>query len=192
VKENAVSDFHDREAEGSDEDSALAALLALHRKKQLRARADVGRSPYGQVLEHFERRGKRLAGERFVTEQLIGRVFEGTRALTPPRVQQELEISGPLGGRAAGRFRVANRTEQMVNVELVVGEAEHGRAPKLRFDPPLLELAPHSAAIVRVTVDLSDWTEACSTEVVVECRARGRRDQLWLTVTAFPAEEPAR
>lgn len=172
--------------EGSDDESALlAALVELHRKKERAARKADGESPYARVLDHFERRGKRLAGERLVTEEMIGRTFESVRSLPPPPVQQELEITGPLGASASGRFRVQNRTERAARVEWVVGEPLEGPSAALSFEPPWLELGAGEAAMVRVTADLRGWAEPGSCTLAVECRAGGRRDRLWLTVSAF-------
>lgn len=187
-----VSSIGGRRGPGTDEEAALlAALVELHRKKH-RKRSASSDGPYAQVLEHFEQRGKRLRGERLVTEDLIARTLESTRALPAPSAQQELEIVGRVGTSAAGRFRVENRAPRTVRVEFAVGEALSGAAPGLRFDPPSLELATGASALVRVEADLSAWRKARSSTVPVECRAEGRRDRLWLTITAFAAGEVSR
>lgn len=172
-----------------EQNALFAALLELHRSKQQRARKHEGDSAYGRVLDHFERRGKRLAGERVVIEQLLGSALRGEQALPPP-VHQELVISGALGGSASGRFRVHNRHARAVRVELVTGEPLEGTAPALRFEPPSFDLAPGAAALVRVVADLGAVRTASTCTVPVECRIEGSHDRLWLVIEAH--DTPAR
>jgi hypothetical protein len=167
------------------ENALLAALVELHRRKAKQARSGPADNPYARVLEHFERRGQRLHGERLVTEELIGHAFAAARTLPTAALQQELEIIGAVGATASGRFRVQNRSDAAARIEWVVGEPLEGAVPVLRFDPPALELAAGGVAMVRVTADLSTCRAAQSCCIAVECRAGGRRDRLWLTVTAF-------
>jgi hypothetical protein len=168
------------------EDAVVAALLELHRKKQ-RAQRPTGKGGgYVRVLEHFEKRGQRLRGERLVTEELLGRLVDAARSLPPPAVQQALEIAGPIGGVALGRFRITNRSAEHTRVDLVVGEPLEGPSPAgITFDPAKPTLAPGETRLVRITVDLETTPAATSSVLPVEARGGGRRDRLWLTVTAF-------
>ncbi|MFI5308069.1 MAG: hypothetical protein ACHQ53_11985 [Polyangiales bacterium] len=172
------------DSDGEQEGSLLAALVELHRKKQRNARRAAGENAYARVLEHFDQRGKRLRGELLLTEELIERSL-GDASKLPPQTQQELEIVGPVGDTASGRFRVHNRTTHPALVEIVVGEPLSGPTPVLSFEPKNVELAAGAAALVRVMADLRVFREPGSCTVPVECRAGGRRDRLWLIVTAF-------
>lgn len=163
----------------------IAALIELHRRKQRHARAKNGDNAYERVLHHFEQRDKRLRTELLVTEELVERSLGSARALPPPSVQQELEISGPLGGTAAGRFRVHNRSDSAAVVEFVVGDAFAGPAPSLRFEPAYPEVPAGGTTLVKVVADLTAMNEPGSSTVPIECRSSGRRDRLWLIVTAF-------
>jgi hypothetical protein len=169
------------------EDALLAALLQLHRRRTSERARSAPASSYGRILEHFERRGQRLAGERLITSQIVERLFESTRALPSKGVQQELEIVGRAGGSAAGRFRVTNRSAATATFAFVVGEPAGGseRAP-LTFDPPAGELAPGATALVRVEADLRGWRPAETVTLPVECRWPGGRDRLWLVVSSSP------
>jgi len=178
------------EADRDEENALFVALLELHRRKQLKVQRDAGQSAYGRVLEHFEQRGKRLAGERLAMEQLLGGALRGAQAL-PPSVQQELVISGPLGSSAGGRFRVRNRLSRATRVELVAGDALDGVAPALRFEPQALELAPGAAALVRVVADLGPVRGAGRCTVPVQCRADGTCDRLWLVIESYDAHKEA-
>jgi hypothetical protein len=179
----------------SDRDSEnvlLAALVELHRKKQRNAQRTTGDSAYTRVLEHFEKRGKRLRGEMLLTEELVERSLGGARAMPAQETQQELEIVGPVGDTASGRFRVQNRASHPARIELVVGEPLAGPTPTLSFEPAQLELHPGATALVRVVADLRVFREPGSCTVPVECRAGGRRDRLWLIVTAFARDARTR
>jgi hypothetical protein len=173
-----------------EENALLAALVELHRKKQHNTRRASGDGAYARVLEHFERRGKRLRGELLLTEELIERSFGDARKLPPPPAQQELEIVGPMGGTASGRFRVHNRTSHVARVEIVEGEPLGGSPPPLRFEPGSVEIEAGAAALVRVVADLRAFREPGSCTIPVECRAGFRRDRLWLIVTAESEPTP--
>jgi len=168
--------------EGS-EDTLLAAFVELHRKQRRGAEDD---SAYGRVLRHFERRGNRLRGERLITAELIEKAFRNVAAL-PACIQQELEITGPLGASASGRFRIENRTLEALTVEWVYGAAQEPAVPvvSLRFEPPRPCLAPGEACTVRVIADLSRWKVPARATIPVEYRADGRRDRLWLIIDGF-------
>ena len=161
----------------------FAALIELHRKKQQNRRRATD-SEYARVLDHFERRAERLHEERLLTAELVGGAFEAVRSLPRPAAQQELEIIGPLGGTAAGRFRVRNRSHAPVVVECVAGEALSAPSPSIHFEPSSCELAAGASALIRVAADLVVFRAAGSCTVPVECRSGHRRDRLWLVVTA--------
>ena len=181
---------------GATEDAVVAALVELYRKRE-RARQGGGRpggqgapGTYTRVLQHFEKRGQRLRGERLVTEELLGRLVGAARALPPMKAQQELSITGPLGGVAAGRFRIVNDAPVPVTLEMVVGEPiDGGFRPPLTFEMSRPGLQPGEACLVRVCADLAGLSQPAACEVAVECRAGGRRDRLWLRVSAFAVEE---
>jgi hypothetical protein len=175
-------------SDGEREESLMAALVELRRRKERSQRRSEG-GVYQRVVSHFERRGNRLRGERLLTEELIGNLLRGARSLPPAPVQEELIIDGPLGGTAAGRFRVVNAGPSAARVEPVVGEADSGEQPSIRFDPANPVLAPGEACIVRVSVDLAGWRTPRTVTVPVECRAGAHRRRLWLVVTASPAPE---
>jgi hypothetical protein len=182
-------DFDLDRAGQDEEDMMLAALLALHRRKQKKARRDP-RSDYERVLQGFEARGQRLRGERLMISELVERLFEGSRSLPVRKLQQELEITGPAGAAAAGRFGVTNRSAGRERFELVAGEPmEDGPRPQLVFEPAAGELEPGERLRVRVEAGLQGFEAGASVTVPVECRWRYGRDRLWLVVSARPAGE---
>jgi hypothetical protein len=168
-----------------DEDAILAALLKIHRAKTERTREAGAGGSYARILEHFERRGQRLAGEKLMTAEFVERLFEGGKALPRGGPQQELEIAGVTGGAAAGRFRVTNRSSARARFSFVVGDPVDGRArPEVSFDPPEGELEPGQTRLVRVAASLSGWRSGEAVTVPVECRWPEGRDRLWLIVSA--------
>jgi hypothetical protein len=175
----------DRDHVGT-EDAVVAALLELHRHKQRERQPSGKTSSYARVLEHFEKRGQRLRGERLVTEELLGRLVGAARRLPPAQVHHALEIAGPVSGTAVGRFRVTNRSSEQVRVDLVVGEPLEGEMrPAITFDPAVPLLAPGQTCLVRVAADLGATSSPATSVLPVEARCGGRRDRLWLTVAAF-------
>jgi hypothetical protein len=176
-----------------DEDAMVGTLLAIHRRRQERARrADPGGAA-ARILGHFERRGQRLRGERLVTAELIERLFQGGKALPVRRVQQELEVVGVPGGTAAGRVRVANRGSERARFDLVVGEPLRGQArPRVTFDPGHAELAAGETVLVRVEAHLGGWRAGDSVTLPVECRWAGGSDRLWLVISIPGAGARAR
>jgi hypothetical protein len=166
----------------ADEDAIVAALVSMHDDRRRQADA-VDKSAYERILEHFERRGERLRGERIATAEFLERVFREADSLPSPCPQQELEIFGPIGGKAAGRFRLANPTGDAVRVELVVGEPlEGGLVPSIEFAPDQVELPPEGVTYVRAAVALDGWTSPKTMTIPIECRARTSRSRLWLVV----------
>jgi hypothetical protein len=169
----------------NEEDAMVAALLALHRRKQectIYAQSDTS---YRRILKHFEQRGERLRGERLVTAELIERLFQGSKALPIRRVERELEIIGPPGGRAAGRIRVTNRSSERARLELVIGSPLDGaHPPKVSFDRRQGELDPGEGGLFRVEANLLGWREGDSVTVPVECRWPRGKDRLWLVVSS--------
>jgi hypothetical protein len=176
--------------EGPDEENALvAALVEMHRARRQRSR-DHG-STRERILSHFERRGERLRGEKLVTAELIERLFEGSVSLKPRRAQQELEIRGVAGTSAAGRIRVANRSQARASFDLVIGNAVEGeRSPEVRFEPADGALGPGEACLVRVEAALAGWSSGERVTIPVECRWPTGADRLWLVVTASAAATP--
>jgi hypothetical protein len=170
------------------EDAMLAALVRLHRRNQERGRPAAGGAPYQRILDHFDRRAQRLRGERVVTAELMERLFDGARGLGKGGAQQELIITGPPGGRAAGRLRVRNHSGRRARFDLVVGEAvvgaaiEGGAAPAIRFEDGGGELDPGQARLLRVEADLAAMPAGGRVVVPVECRWDCGWDRLWLVV----------
>jgi len=174
--------------ERTEAESALvAALVEVHRAKRRRA---AERDPAGtreRILEHFERRGQRLRGERLVTSELIVRLFETNGALAPRRAQQELEIVGAAGYSAAGRLRVTNRSEARAAFELVVGDVIDGEhRPRVALSPPAGTLDPGETRLVRVEAGLWDFAAGERVTLPVECRWPTGADRLWLVILALP------
>lgn len=181
-----------RERRASDGEGALvAALLAIHRKKRERAGQRTG-ATYAGVLEHFERRGQRLRGERLVTAELLERLVAASGEVPPSPVQQELTLVGPSGGTAAGRCRVTNRSPAPCRFELVTGRPlEDIRVGATAvFHPRTGELAPGASSVIRVEVRLVGWAPGTRRTIPVECRWGAGADRLWLVVEALaPPEE---
>jgi hypothetical protein len=179
-------------AGNTDAESAMvAALVEAHRSRQRRSSE---RDPAGtreRVLGHFERRGQRLRGENLVTNEIVARLFEGSRALAPARVQQELEIRGEAGRSAAGRFRVTNRARTRASFELVIGEPLEGeRRPSVRLEPRAGALAPGESCLVRIEASLSELSAGDRTTLPLECRWPNGADRLWLVVDALAGSAP--
>ena len=176
-----------------DEDAMLAALLELHRRKQERARPrDLG-SNYERILKHFERRGERLRGERLITAELTERLLRGTATLPPPRLQQEMEITGTPGQTAAGRVRITNRSSVQAQFEIVIGRPLDGsECPSIDFEPRRSELGPGESCLLRVAVNLAGWKSGRSVTIPVECRWGAGFDRLWLVVSIPSAQGRAR
>ncbi len=172
-----------------EEDALLAALLRIHRTKRQRQREREGapNASYERILGHFAQRGDRLRGEKLVTAELIERLFEAGRVIPARRVQQELNIVGGAGSRAAGRLRLANRSATRARFEFVVGDPlEGGSPPRVVFEPHGGELDPGETRLVRVEADLGGWREGDAMTIPVECRWDKGRDRLWLDVSALP------
>jgi hypothetical protein len=181
-----------RGADG-EENAMVAALLEVHRRKQRLARSAVPHEAHSRILDHFERRGQRLRGEKLVTAELIERLFAAGAAIPARRPQQEIEIWGQAGGTAAGRARVINRTSASASFELVVGEPTEGKSSvDIRFEPASGTLAPNEALFVRVEASLMDWQAGARITVPVECRWRDGTDRLWLVIAAHTEPGPAR
>jgi hypothetical protein len=169
----------------AEEDAMLAMLVELHRRNQRPAPGAQRAGARDRVVDHFERRGQRLRGERLVTAELIERLFRGGEALPPPRAQQELALEGAAGASAAGRLRVTNRSAAHARFDLVVGSAVEGeRAPDVRFEPQHGQLAPGASALVRVEASLLGWRAGERATLPVECRWREGADRAWLVVVA--------
>jgi hypothetical protein len=167
----------------------LAGLVALHRRNQEETRASRPASSYRRILEHFEARGQRLRGERLVTAELMERLVEATRAVAPRRVQQELQILGPSGGVAAGRFRITNRWDRRAAFALVAGDPAEGSRPAVAFQAGALALDPGETRVVRVEARLDGLVPGSAVTVPVECRWDAGCDRLWLVVIAGPAAD---
>jgi hypothetical protein len=179
----------DRDRRG-EEDAFVAALIELHRRKQRAARGASEGGAYARVLQHFETRGQRLRGERLITEELLERLVSSARVLGAAPVQQEIAIAGPVGGIAAGRFRVTNPSSEHVAGDFVVGDPlEGGWRPHLRFTPAQARLDPGGGCLVKVEAALGDAPGPAAVVLPIECRAGGRRDRIWLAITAFDARE---
>ena len=182
--------FDDQRGVRQDEDGLLAALVALHRQKQAPQRRPGTNS--GRIIEHFERRGQRLHGERLVTSELVDSLVNGARALPTAPVQQELRIVGPAGGVAAGRFRVTNRSSERAGFELVVGPPlDGGAALPTTFEPQRGVLDAGGTLLVRVETRVGGAGGGAPRTLPVECRWRGGADRLWLVVSALPDVDAA-
>lgn len=171
------------------EDAMLALLVELHRRNQQPPRGARAPGARERIVEHFERRGQRLRGERLVTSELIERLFQGGAALPPSRPQQEIALEGPAGGRAAGRLRVTNRSGETARFDLVVGEpVQGGRTARLpvHFESAHGVLAPGASVLVRVEADLAGWREGDRATLPAECRWSAGADRAWLVVVAQP------
>jgi hypothetical protein len=170
----------------ADEDAMLALLVELHRRNQQPPRGPRDPGARARIVEHFERRGQRLRGERLVTAELIERLYQGGAALPPARPQQEIALEGPAGGRAAGRLRVTNRSAETARFDLVVGEPVEGGPLPVHFQPAHGALAPGASVLVRVEADLAGWRGGDRATLPVECRWRAGADRAWLSVVARP------
>lgn len=180
----------DPENPRSTEDAILATLVALHRKKVTRARASSGESAYQRVVEHFSRRGQRLRGERLVTAEMLERLVSAARRLPSAPAQQELAVRGPAGGVAAARLRIVNRTGRPERAELVIGEPEGAHPSSLVVvTPQRFGLESGAAVVVRIAVHLDGWREGDTLTLPIECRRDGRRDRIWVVVSATAREE---
>jgi hypothetical protein len=183
--------FNDDEV--GTEDALVAALLEIHRGQQRRAPGGASESAYARVLSHFEKRGRRLRGERLVTDELLDRLFSSAKAIEPALPQQEVAIAGPIGAVAAGRFVLRNPSPVPQQVGFAVGAGlDGGWQPALRFSPERPALAANGACVVRVEADLGQASSPVSVTIPVECRTGGRRARLWLVVEAFDARGGAR
>jgi hypothetical protein len=172
-----------------EEDALVAAIVAMHRKKQ--ATEDRAAGGYAGVVRHFERRGQRLRAERLVTEELVSRLLAGGRALPQPREHREITLVGPAQEVAAGRIRVANRTSDPASFELVSGDAVDGaRHPSLTFEPRAGELAPGQTHLVRVEASLAGFAPGETVTVPVELRFRLGFDRIWVVVRAESEGRP--
>jgi hypothetical protein len=171
----------------ADEDAMLALLVELNRRNQQPPRGARDPGARARIVEHFQRRGQRLRGERLVTAELIERLFSGGETLPPARPQQEIALEGPAGGRAAGRLRVTNRSAEAARFDLVVGEpvgGEHAARVEVRFEPAHGALAPGASVLVRVEADLAGWRADDRATLPIECRWRAGADRAWLNVVA--------
>lgn len=181
--------FGSKPESADEEDALLAALLQIHRTKRQQERQREGEpsASYERILSHFAQRGERLRGEKLVTAELIERLFEAGRVIPARRVQQEVNLVGGAGSRAAGRLRLANRSATRAGFEFVVGDPlEGGSPPGMVFEPPGGELDPGETRLVRIEADLGGWREGDSMTIPVECRWDKGRDRLWLEVSALP------
>jgi hypothetical protein len=168
--------------ENGEEEALLAALLAMHRRRQARARPRKG-STYARLLDYFERRGQRLRGERLATSELLERLVPQGPPLR--RIQQELALVGAPGTQAAGRFRVTNRSAAPARFDLVVGEPLEGEArPDVRFEPRHGCLEPGESSLVRVEASLAGLSAGQRITLPLECRWRTGFDRLWLILGA--------
>lgn len=167
----------------ADEDAMLAALVEIHRRKQLRARTRNLDATQARILAHFERRGERLRGERLITSELLDRLFDASAAVPCRRAQQELLIEGPPGGAAIGRFSVTNRSGRSAQFELVLGDPVEGNRPvKVQFEPTTDSREPGQSGLVRVVADLRGWSSGERLTVPVQCRWREGSDRIWLVI----------
>ena len=166
------------------EDAMVATLLEFHRRKRQATNQDP-RGAHGRILDHFDRRGQRLRGERLITSELIERLFGARAALPSPRPQQELEIWGPAGATAAGRVRLTNRSHAKASFDLVVGEPDQGTRPSaIRFEPARGALEANETVLVRVEASLIGWEPGQRATLPVECRWREGTDRVWLVIAA--------
>lgn len=171
------------DAEREDESALVTALVTLHRQKARQAVRGRGGNSFSEVVEHFERRSRRLAGERHTTEELIGRVLDGAARLPPRPAAGVLEVTGKLGSKTSACVRVVNASEQAAEVSWVVGAALSGEAsPPLTFQPPSQTLAAGQSGIVEIGVDLSSYAGSAEVTIPLECRTADRRDRLQLVI----------
>lgn len=174
--------------DSEQEDTAVAALLLLHRRRQKATNKTKG-SEYQRVVSHFERRGERMRGERLVTEELVQRLLGASALLGPRPVQRELEVLGPAGGIAAGRLRVRNPSPLCRVFELSIGDSVSGTfVPEVRVDPQQGTLAEGESAWLRIEVSLDGIAPGASATLPIECRWETGIDRIWLVVTADLSE----
>lgn len=168
--------------ERDDEEALVAALVTLQRRKE-RATGKPG-NDFTRVVDHFEKRSKRLEQERRATNELIRPLVDGLLRLPADAPPSLLSLAGCAGTRAVAHVRIANESGRPAQVSLVVGEPDGARSrAALSIVPNHFSLANGESCFVELAMDLATEEPPGTFTLPLECRASERRERLQLVVT---------
>jgi len=168
--------------ERNDEDALVAALVALQRRKE-KAASRLG-NDFSRVVDHFEKRSKRLEQERRTTSELIRPLVDGLSRIPAAAPPSLVSLTGCAGTRAVAHVRIANESARPTQVSLVVGEPDRARRlPVVSIAPNHFTLAAGESSFVELAIELAAEEPPGTFTLPVECRTPDRRERLQLVVT---------